>query len=265
MSGIELLARFDHPGSFSKDRLTWSCERERSVLGSSALRFSQVRPSSRRTAIRRTMRAGTVRSPRPSRERRVQAGRPSQAVRCPRVRTAGVPGEAGKIRFTSASCRPTWAKPSRSRSLALPYRRASRRATRGPGLFWGNAPWALGQDGPRSSWQGELARWESATSRPGASRFLGRAASIQPRMASSNNRILVIIGADQLGFRKELWPSPTAARAPSRGASCCSISSGGREHELAVPPGQNWLLTAVFARATARRASSRLVAKPEQT
>ena len=76
-------------------------------------------------------------------------------------------------------------------------------------------------------WQGELARWEKRD--PSARRYLYFWADgiyFQPRMEHDKQCILVIIGADQWG-RKELLAIADGYReSASRGASCCSISSG---------------------------------------
>ena len=168
------------------------------------------------------------------RERRVQTGIGPVAVRCPRVRDRGGAGEAGKIRFTSAIL-PPYLRRAKSIEELLPWLYLKGIST---GDFTEALAALLGPDAPGLSastitrlkdvWQGELARWEKREPLgPALSLFLGRR-DLFP--APDGARQTMHPGHHRRrpgGAARNCWQSPTAiARAPSRGASCCSISSG---------------------------------------
>ena len=68
---------------------------------------------------------------------------------------------------------------------------------------------------------------KSATSRPGAISISGPTGSISSPGWSTTSNASWSSSAPTSGAARNCWESPTAiARAPSRGASCCSISSG---------------------------------------
>ena len=248
-----------HPGSFSEDPLT-------AVLRSGAQRLLAQAVEMEVTAFiaahgdleddagrHRVVRHGH------HRERRVQTGIGPVAVR---LRDRGGAGEAARSVSPRRSCRPTSGGPSRSRSLALalPEGHLDGRLHRGPAAL-------LGPDAPGLSastitrlkdvWQGELARWEKRDL--SARRYLYFWADgiyFQPRMEHDASWSS---SAPTSGAARNCWQSPTAiARAPSRGASCCSISSGAASRWRLSWPSETGRSASgrPCARATARRANS---------
>ena len=222
-----------HPGSFSEDPLT-------AVLRSGAQRLLAQAVEMEVTAFiaahgdlendagrRRVVRHGH------HRERQVQTGIGPVAVRCPRVRDRGGAGEASKIRFTSAILAP-YLRRAKSIEELLPWLYLKGIST---GDFTEALAALLGPDAPGLSastitrlkdvWQGELARWEKRDLSARTISISGPTGSISSPGWSTTNNASWSSSAPTSGAARNCWQSPTAiARAPSRGASCCSISSG---------------------------------------
>ena len=255
-----------HPGSFSEDPLTV-------VLRSGAQRLLAQAVEMEVTAFiaahgdleddagrHRVVRHGH------HRERQVQTGIGPVAVRCPRVRDRGGAGEAGKIRFTSAILPPCLRR-AKSIEELLPWLYLK-------GISTGDFTEALAAlPGPLADAPGLSAStitrlkdvWQcwragkSATSRPGAISISGPTGSISSPGWSTTNNASWSSSAPTSGAARNCWQSPTAiARAPSRGASCCSISSGAASRWRPSWPSETGRSASgrPCARATARRANS---------
>ena len=237
-----------HPGSFSEDPLT-------SVLRSGARRLLAQAVEMEVTAFiaahgdleddagrRRVVRHGH------HRERQVQTGIGPVAVRCPRVRDRGGSGEAGKIRFTSAIL-PPYLRRAKSIEELLPWLYLK-------GISTGDFTEALARSSGAGrtrafglddhALEGCLARRAGALGKarplgPALSLFLGRR-DLFP--APDGARQAMHPGHHR---RRPVGPQGTAGNRrrlprerPSRGASCCSISSGAASEvapELAVGDG----------------------------
>ena len=255
-----------HPGSFSEDPLT-------SVLRSGAQRLLAQAVEMEVAAFiaahgdleddagrRRVVRHGH------HRERRVQTGIGPVAVRCPRdARPRGCGrGRQDPFHLGDPAALPQAGQVDRGAlALALPEGHLDGRLHRGPGRSSGaGRARALGLDD--HALEGCLARragalGKSATSRPGAISISGPTGSISSPGWSTTNNASWSSSAPTSGAARNCWQSPTAiARAPSRGASCCSISSGAASRWRPSWPSETGRSASgrPCARATARRANS---------